>query len=179
MLNHASCPGCNGSGVVILQSRALFGLMTKETPTTCTDCGGKGATWELAQCRFCKGQGLIGNESEVCRSCNGTGHADTFSFIPREQLRSGVEFHRRCEKCGNHSFRLRGGLQQIKVIKSWDAHEELRQVEFQDACEVECTQCAHHYSIPVDAQWHQELESDQYAVLEDRGIDLSFLYARR
>lgn len=176
MLKRESCPGCNGSGVVVVQEKALWGLMNKERPSTCGECGGRGSSWVLGTCRFCEGRGLMGNESEVCRSCNGTGHADTFAFIPRELLKSGVEFDRRCEKCGNHGFRLRSGLTQIKVVKSWDAHEELRQVEYQDACEVECTQCGHHYAVPVDSQWHQQLDSELYAVLEDRGIDLSFLY---
>lgn len=176
MLRRQDCRSCGGSGVVVVDTKALWGLMSKSVPASCGTCGGKGSAWELEACRFCEGRGLMGNESEVCRSCNGTGHADTFAFIPRELLLQGVEFQRRCERCGNHSFRLASGLIQQKVVKSWDAHEELRQVEFQDACEVSCTQCGHHYMIPVDAQWHQRLEPEQYALLEDRGLDLGFLY---
>jgi hypothetical protein len=179
MLKQVICQGCNGSGVVVLHTKALFGLMNKDVPSSCTECGGKGSSWELEQCPICEGQGLVGNESEICRACNGTGHADTFAFVPRELLQAGLEFQRRCEKCGNPHFKLTTGLIQHKVVKSWDALEELRQVEFQDACEVACTSCGHKYMIPVDPKWHRQLDEEIYRVLEDRGIDLSFMYQMR
>jgi DnaJ-class molecular chaperone len=154
----------------------MWGLLSKEVPTTCSECGGKGSSVEFEPCPLCEGRGLIGNESEVCRTCNGAGRADAFGFIPRDLLQPGIEFHRRCEKCGNHSFRLRSGIMQQKVVKSWDSMEELRQVEYNDACEVACTECGHKYTIPLGKSWHQRLSPDQYSMLESRGVDLGFLY---
>lgn len=178
MLRRQVCGECSGSGVVVIETKQLWGLMSKETPTSCTDCGGRGSSWELEQCSFCEGRGLMGNESEVCRSCNGTGHADTFAFIPRELLTAGMEFQRRCERCNNHTFRLASDVRQQKIVRSWDAIEELRQVEYKEACDVECTGCGHRYMILVDPRWHVRLEQEHYAVLEDRGFDLGFLYQR-
>jgi RecJ-like exonuclease len=179
VLVQSRCAICAGSGVVMHESRALFGLMRKSLPLTCPDCGGAGKTLALEDCAFCEGRGLIGNESEVCRTCNGTGHAEVFAIIPRDMLAPGLTFHRRCERCGNTTFRLATGIVQQKVVKSWDALEELRQVEYQDACEVECTGCGLKYAIPVDARWHQQLDSEQYELLAQHGLDTSFLQVAR
>jgi len=178
MIVKKSCPYCNGSGVVIVQTSSFLGLMKKETASGCSNCGGTGQVVETAPCRFCDGQGLVGNEREICRSCNGTGRADAFGFIPLSRLHVGTHFERRCDKCGSRSFEIVSEIETVKLTKTWEREEELRQVELVERIKVKCASCTQTYHIPIDRTWHQELSSEELRTLEDIGVNLSFMYTK-
>lgn len=173
------CPYCNGSGVVIVQTSSFLGLIRKEVPSACDTCSGTGQVVEMPACSFCEGQGLVGNEREICRACNGTGRADAFGFIPRSRLKAGTLFERRCDKCGDRTFEIVSDIEVHKLTKSWEREEELRQVELIERVKVKCVACSQTYFIPIDANWHQEMTDDVLTVLEDIGMNLSFLQSSR
>jgi len=178
MIEERTCPYCDGSGITIIQTSSLLGLIKKEIPSSCENCGGRGKVYNIATCKFCEGQGLVGNESEICRACNGTGKIDVFSFIPRERLKPGVTFNRRCESCGHNVFEIRSEIESIKLTKSWEREEELRQIEMVERVKVRCTNCNNTYFIPVDEDTHQVLSPQQIAAAENMGMNLSFIYSR-
>lgn len=176
MLVRTSCPECAGSGVRIIQTSSLFGLKKRETPTTCDACHGTGEMKSLPLCSFCDGRGLVGNESELCRSCNGTGHIDNFALIPRELLVTGTEFERRCDRCGELSFRIESPLETVKLHRSWEVEESLRQYETIERVGVKCLSCGNKYSIQVDSNFHHKLDQASVTQLEELGLNLGFLF---
>ena len=181
MIAKKDCPFCQGTGVRMIQGSSLFGLLKKEIPAACENCDGTGQMVETPPCTFCDGQGLVGNEREICRSCNGTGHADSFGFIPLSRLHPGTLFDRRCDKCGEHTFEILTDIEKHKLTKTWEKEEELRQVEIIERVKVRCSACNHTYFIPIDAAdttWHQELTSEEMTILEDMGINLGFMYQK-
>jgi len=175
MIAKRVCPMCQGTGIRMIQTSSMFGLLKKEVPSTCDHCNGQGYVLDMPTCKFCNGQGLVGNERDICRACNGTGKADSFAFIPRSQLKPGTIFERRCDKCGNATFELMSSVEEYKLTKSWEREEELRQVEMQERVKVRCTECAHTYTIPVDPELHQTLSSEEIVALEQIGVNLGFL----
>jgi DnaJ-class molecular chaperone len=170
------CPYCSGSGVLVVQTSSFLGLIKKEVPTSCNYCEGSGQVFEMPSCKFCDGQGLVGNEREICRACNGTGHADSFSFIPRDKLRPGTIFDRRCDQCGARSFEIQTAVEVHKLTKTWEREEELRQVELIERVKVRCVSCNHTYYIPIDKNSHQDMTDETLKTLEDYGMNLSFMY---
>jgi DnaJ-class molecular chaperone len=179
MVVKKECPFCQGTGVQMIQTASFLGLIKKEIPATCDHCSGLGYIVELPTCKFCEGQGLVGNERDVCRACNGTGKADAFAFVPSKMLKPGTIFQRRCDRCSGNTFEIMSGVEQFKLTKSWEREEELRQVEIVEKVKVRCTSCGQVYHIPIDPEWHQELESDMVSSLEDMGMNLNFLYQNR
>jgi DnaJ-class molecular chaperone len=175
MLIRTSCPECAGSGVQIIQTSSLWGLRKRETPVTCEACRGSGESRVLPDCEYCDGRGLVGNENEICRACNGTGHIDAFAMIPRDLLQPGTIFGRRCDSCGNSMFILESGIESYKLNRSWEAEECLRQVEIIERVKVHCSSCPHSYFIQVAPGLHKDLDEAQVAQLEDLGLDMSFL----
>lgn len=176
MLIERVCAFCQGTGIKTIQSSSFLGLIKKEIPATCEQCNGQGRVFEMSNCTFCEGQGLVGNESEICRACNGTGKVDGFSFIPKGKLKNGIAFNRRCESCGNNEFEIVGEIETVKLTKSWEREEELRQIEYVERVKVRCISCRNTYHIPIDKEQHQELTEDQIALLTKMGVNLAFMY---
>lgn len=176
MLIERGCPFCQSTGVTVVQTSSFLGLIKKEIPSNCTNCLGRGKTYEMPTCKFCNGQGLVGNESEVCWACNGTGKVDAFAAIPRDKLRPGTIFERRCANCSGHSMEIAGEIEVRKITKSWEKEEELRSVEMVEYVKVTCPACNSGYSIPLDDDLNQELNPDEIRRLEDLGMNLDFMY---
>lgn len=179
MLAREKCPYCQGSGVRMIETSSMFGLVRKQVPVTCEECEGSGYKIQLPGCRFCEGQGLVGNEREICRACNGTGRIDAFGFVPREMLKPGVFFDRRCDKCGEPTFEIVSDIQECKETRSWEREEELRQFDIVEKVKVRCNSCGHNYFIPVNADWHEQLSPELFSDIEDMGINLSFMYHKQ
>jgi DnaJ-class molecular chaperone len=179
MLSRTNCPHCAGTGINVIQTSSLWGLLRKDVPSTCTHCSGHGRVVELAHCGKCDGRGLCGNENEICRSCNGTGKIDSFALIPMSLVRTGTQFHRRCDMCGNGTFTIISDIEQHRITKSWEDAEELRQVELSEKVRVHCNGCPNAYHIEIEPQWHNPLETSDATELEALGLDLSFLYQLR
>jgi hypothetical protein len=176
MLQRSECQVCQGTGVLMVQTSAMWGLLSKTVPSPCGTCAGSGHSLALPACKICQGRGLVGNESEICRSCNGTGHIDSFAMIPLELLHPGTQFHRRCDSCGSGEFEIRSEIKSEKLYKTWDDAEEFRQYELVEKVAVSCTRCPNHYEITIDPAYHKVLDSDTAMELENLGLDLTFLY---
>src|SRR5690349_4026649 len=138
MLQRSECQVCQGTGVQMIQTSAMWGLLSKTVPAPCGTCGGNGHSIALPACKICQGRGLVGNESEICRSCNGTGHVDSFAMIPLELLHKGTLFQRRCDMCGNDDFEICSEIKSEKQFKSWEDIEELRTYELVERVTVAC-----------------------------------------
>jgi hypothetical protein len=160
----------------MIQTSSMLGLLHRSVPSPCGTCGGTGKSLALPTCKICQGRGLVGNESEICRSCNGTGHVDSFAMIPLELLHSGTHFHRRCDSCGNDDFEIRSEIKSEKQFRSWEDIEELRQYELVEMVAVACTRCMNHYDITIDPAYHKVLDGETARELELLGLDLTFLY---
>ncbi len=173
-----SCPFCQGTGVTMVLTSKFLGLIKKEIPSNCTNCAGVGMTYEMPTCKFCEGQGLVGNESEVCWGCNGTGKVGAFAAIPREKLIPGTIFQRRCSDCGSNSMEIEGEIEMRKLTKSWEKEEELRSIEMREYVKVKCPECNASYSIPLDKNLNKELPLDEIRRLEEIGINLDFMYQK-
>jgi DnaJ-class molecular chaperone len=176
VITKKECPYCQGSGIIVVQTSTMLGLIKKETSTTCQNCEGRGKVVEMPMCKACEGRGLVGNEREICRSCNGTGRADTFSFVPRSMIKVGLVFERHCDQCKNTEFEIISDIETKKITKSWQNEEELRQVEFVEQVKVRCNSCKLTYYIPIDKEWHQDLSTEEIGSLEDLGYNVAFLY---
>jgi hypothetical protein len=176
MLQRSECRVCQGTGVQMIQTSSMLGLVHRSVPTACGTCAGTGFSTTLPTCKICQGQGLVGNESEICRSCNGTGHVDAFALIPAELLRAGIHFHRRCDHCGTDDFEVRSEIKREKMYKTWDDAEELRQFDYVERIAVACTRCSNHYDITIDPAYHKAIDSETAMELERLGLDLSFLF---
>jgi hypothetical protein len=120
-----------------------------------------------ATCSYCGGRGLLGNESDICRLCNGTGTADGFSSIALSELVPGTEFIRRCNECGADQFEIVGELEAVRSQKSWDLEEELREYEISERIRVRCLKCANSYFVPVNRAVHA-----QTGAMPEQGIQL-------
>jgi DnaJ-class molecular chaperone len=179
VISKKECPYCQGSGIIVVQTTSMFGLMKKEISTTCENCHGRGKVIEMPMCKACEGHGLVGNEREICRSCNGTGRADSFSFVPRAMIKTGLNFERHCDQCKNTEFEIISDIETKKITKSWQNEEELRQVEYIEQVKVRCKSCKQTYYIPLDKEWHQELTDEAIGALEDLGYNVSYLYKAR
>jgi hypothetical protein len=160
----------------MIQTSSMLGLMRRTVPTACGNCGGIGYSVDLPTCKICQARGLVGNESEICRSCNGTGHIDSFAMIPAELLHSGTHFRRRCDKCGDDDFEITSEIKSEKLYKTWESSEELREYELVEKVTVACSGCHNSYAITIDPAYHKVLDNDTTLELERLGIDLSFLY---
>src|SRR5688500_5011923 len=176
MLQKSECPVCQGTGVQMIQTSSMLGLLHRMVPAPCGTCGGAGQSIGLPACKICIGRGLVGNESEICRSCNGTGHVDAFALIPADLLHTGTHFKRRCDSCGNDDFEVKSEVQSAKLYKTWDSAEELREFELVEKVAVACTRCPNHYDITIDPSYHKVIDSETAEELERLGIDLTFLY---
>lgn len=176
MLIERSCQFCQGTGVTMVETSSFLGLIKKEVPSNCTNCAGKGTTYEMPTCKFCEGQGLVGNESEVCWGCNGTGKVGAFAAIPRKKLHPGTIFQRKCADCGNTTMEIAGEIEMRKITKSWEKEEELRSVEMVEYVAVKCPSCSAGYSIPLDENLNKELPNEEIRKLEDMGLNLDFMY---
>jgi hypothetical protein len=162
--------------VRVVETSSLWGLRRKNTLLTCEECGGSGKVVLLPQCSFCDGRGLIGNESEICRACNGTGRIDSFALVPRTLLRPGVSFERRCDRCVGDTFEIVSAIESRKIVRSWEADESLRHVEAIECVKVKCGRCGNNYEIQLGSELHDEVPADLVAELEELGLNLSFLY---
>ena len=176
MLQRSECHSCQGTGVQMIQTSSMLGLLHRTVPAPCGTCGGNGHSVSLPVCKICQGRGLVGNESEICRSCNGTGHVDAFALIPLELLHTGTHFQRRCDMCGSDDFEIRSEIKQEKLYMTWDDAVELRQYELVERIAVACTRCPNKYDITIDPAYHKMIDSDTAQELERLGVDLNFLY---
>ncbi len=176
MLQRSDCPHCQGTGVQMIQTSSMLGLLHRTVPTPCGSCAGAGHSVALPACNVCDSRGLVGNESEICRSCNGTGHIDAFALIPTEMIQPGVSFKRRCDMCGNDDFEIKSPVERQKLFRTWDASEELREFDLIEKVRVACSRCPNGYEIKIDPNYHKALDGDTAQELERLGLDLSFLY---
>lgn len=179
MLHKTNCATCAGSGIRMIETSSMLGLIKKQVPVTCEDCAGKGLILEIPVCETCGGRGLLGNESEICRTCNGTGRIDSFAMIPLELVRTGTVFARHCDQCKNDMFEIVSDPEEHRVTRSWEAEEELRKADIQQRVKVKCTSCSNGYYITVDPRHHQQIPVELIPELEEHGINLSFLYKAR
>jgi len=168
------CGDCDGTGVVFVETTSFLGLVRKHQPVSCSACGGKGHRLTQPQCKYCDGRGLIGNEREVCRVCNGTGYGDQFRWIPRSQLQPDRAFERSCMVCRRRTVHEITTPIQAKVeVVSWEEEEALRQKRTVERVKVACTECGDAYWIEIDPDFHPELSelSDE----EQRSLEENFL----
>lgn len=165
------CPRCSGRGLTAQQTSTLFGLLRRRVTAPCALCCGQGRVRARATCRYCGGRGLLGNESEICRLCNGTGNLDEFSKLTLNELVPGVTFRRRCEKCDSGLFEIAQDIEAVRQATSWAIEEELRDYETSERIRIRCLQCANSYLVPVDRTVHEQNSqaagtADQYVLLE-------------
>lgn len=170
------CMYCHGTGVRMVETSSLFGLIRKKIPLNCEMCNGQGTSYITPTCKYCNGQGLIGNEREVCRTCNGIGRWDSFAYIPRELIRVGTMFDRHCDSCDHAKMEIASSIEQYKQTLSWESEEELRTVEQVERVMVRCPNCALQYYIKLDKESHGELTPDLVERLEVLGVNLSYMY---
>jgi len=153
-----TCEECGGSGVVFLQTSSFLGLIRKQVPATCSSCGGKGYHLTQPQCKYCEGRGLIGNEREVCRACNGTGYGDQFRWIPRSELKLGRTFQRNCLICKRKTtFEIITPIESKEEVVSWEEEESLRKRRTIERVKVQCNECHDSYWVEIDPDFHPEL----------------------
>lgn len=112
-------------------------------------------------CSQCGGRGLLGNEQQICRLCNGTGALDEYSEIPHEDLRPGTTFSRLCDQCRGELFEIMGEIETVKVQKSWGLEAELQEFECLKQIRIRCLHCDNNYSVPVNAAFHRKEEIDR------------------
>ena len=155
------CPQCIGRGVTSRRVKALLGLIQRNASATCSLCHGQGRVLTRVSCSNCGGRGLLGNEQQLCRLCNGTGKLDGFSEIPCEELKPGTTFIRSCDKCDGEVFEIAGDVEAIKVQKSWGLEAELQEYEIREQIRIRCLQCANGYYVPINEAIHNKSEADQ------------------
>jgi RecJ-like exonuclease len=153
------CPRCSGRGLVSQRTSAFFGLLRRTIELPCALCRGQGKALTRASCSYCGGRGLLGNESDICRLCNGTGIADEFSAIGLSELAPGRQFRRRCNKCGGDRFEISGPIETTREPTAWDLEAELREYETSERIRVQCLDCTNTYLVPVDRASHVLAES--------------------
>jgi RecJ-like exonuclease len=155
------CSYCQGSGVRTATSSSFLGLLKRTHNEHCQLCRGLGRVLVHARCEHCEGRGLIGNESETCHTCNGTGKLDEFSEIPRASLTPGTEFERHCEGCDGRTFRIAGSVTRQRTAVSWDIIDELRQFETRETVKVQCVSCSRAYDITLHKAAHREFSPEE------------------
>lgn len=174
LLIKETCEECGGTGITFVQTTSLLGLIRKQVPTTCSSCGGKGYSLNQPKCSYCDGRGLLGNERDVCRPCNGTGYGDQFRWIPHSELQKGRIFHRICSFCRRKTpFEIVSPIDSKDEVVSWEEEESLRQRRKMERVRVECTECHDSYWIEIDPEFHRELSEltpEERAILEENDL---------
>lgn len=156
-----SCDNCFGSGQVSIEQKSFLGLVRKSILIQCPDCAGSGKIFIKPKCSTCDGRGLLGDASQICPACNGTGYHDDFGLIPRADIKPGKKFKRRCPNCQSNSwFEILSDIDRKEKIISWEADESLRQREYYDQVEINCTSCNYKYAVPIDKNYHHPIGSD-------------------
>ncbi len=151
------CKKCDGQGVLFYTEKKLFGLVKNQVAFQCPECGGQGKVQGEPYCPVCNGEGLIGNERELCRTCNGTGSGDEFRHVPRAQLTTGTTFNRRCDRC--NAVTLHEFLSDIEskvITTTWEKNEWDRSKEEFERIKIECTMCGRNYFARLDRHFHSE-----------------------
>jgi DnaJ-class molecular chaperone len=157
MLVKEKCADCGGTGITFVETASFLGLVKKQTPVTCSKCGGKGHVVKMPECKYCDGRGLIGNDNAVCRVCNGTGTGDDFAWMPRSELLPGKAFQRVCQVCRQRTtHELLTGIVQSETATSWEEEAGLRKTRTTERVQVHCTECDDTYWIIVDPDMHPE-----------------------
>jgi len=157
MLERTKCAECGGTGISFVETSAFLGLVKKQVPISCPSCGGKGYVLKLKPCAYCSGRGLVGNERELCRVCNGTGTADDFAWVPRSKLVPGTHFTRACQICHRRtSHEIMSGVESYEKTVTWEEEESLRQVQQVQRVRVRCTECDDSYWIAINPEAHPE-----------------------
>lgn len=157
MLERTKCAECGGTGISFVETSAFLGLVKKQVPISCPSCGGKGYVLKLKPCGYCSGRGLVGNEKELCRVCNGTGTADDFAWVPRSQLVPGTHFTRACQVCRRRTpHEVATVVEAQEKTVSWEEEVSLRQVQKVQRVRVRCTECDDSYWIVIDPEAHPE-----------------------
>ncbi len=156
MLIKENCKECSGTGLVFIETTSFFGILKKQIPMSCASCGGKGIILREPPCKFCNGEGLIGNEREICKVCNGTGYSDEFRWIPRRKLVPGTTFSRTCGICRRRtSHEIVTDIERVEVKPRWE--EDLGQkVYIRERIKVACKECRDSYFVDIDPDFHQE-----------------------
>ncbi len=172
MLVNDKCVECGGTGVSFIEASSFLGLIKKQVPINCPSCGGKGYSLKMPSCKYCRGRGLIGNEREVCRVCNGTGSGDDFAWVPRSRLKAGHSFQRVCQVCRRRtSHELLTDIIQQSTVVTWEEEESLRRTQTTERVQVQCSQCNDTYWIIVNPDMHPNEttpEMEEYLVLQAR-----------
>jgi len=151
------CPECDGHGVHYYTETKFFGLVKTQVAYQCSKCNGTGKLQGEPFCPVCDGAGLIGNEREICRTCNGTGTGDGFRHIPRVSLVSGTTFGRRCDRCkGETLHELVSDIESKVIMTTWEKNEWERAKEEFERIKLECTMCGRSYQARLDKYYHSE-----------------------
>ncbi len=170
MLVKETCKECSGTGIVFIETSSFFGMVKKQIPASCSACGGKGTVLKEPPCKFCNGEGLIGNEREICRVCNGTGYSDAFRWIPRNKLVPGTRFNRICSVCRSETIHeVITPIETIKITPRWE-EEMVSATMVRERVRVICTACSDSYYVDVDPDFHKEETDEVRDYLLDRGI---------
>lgn len=150
------CKDCAGSGIVYMQMSSFFGIVKKQIPMSCSTCGGKGYILKEPPCKFCNGEGLVGNEREVCRVCNGTGYSDEFRWIPRRKLTKGTTFQRVCSICKRKTIHeILTEIETVKVVPRW-SEGNAEKAFLRERVKVGCRECHDSYYVDIDPDFHKE-----------------------
>ena len=153
----AACAECHGHGVQYYSVKRFFGLIKEQVAYACTSCGGSGKIKGEPYCPICDGAGLIGNERELCRTCNGTGTGDGFRHMPRAQLVTGNTFSRRCDKCKAESLHeFSSDIETQVITTTWEKDELKRLKEEFERIKIECSVCGQSYYAKLDKYYHSE-----------------------
>lgn len=162
-----TCESCFGTGQQSIEQKSFLGLVRKTIEIQCPDCGGTGKIYVKPKCSTCEGRGLLGDASQICPACNGTGYHDDFGLIPRTEIKPGKKFKRRCPNCQvNAWFEILSDIERKEKIISWEADESLRQREYFDQVEITCTECNYRYTVPIDKNYHKALGDREEASSE-------------
>jgi DnaJ-class molecular chaperone len=162
------CKECAGQGVLYYTETKLFGLVKNQVAYQCQKCGGTGKIRGEPSCPICDGAGLIGNEREICRTCNGTGSGDGFRHIPRQSLVQGTTFSRRCERCKAETLHEFVSDIETKVITTtWEKNEWERSKDEFERIKIECTMCGRSYFARLDKYYHTDEGPNFDKVIEE------------
>jgi DnaJ-class molecular chaperone len=175
MLVNDKCNECGGTGISFIESSSFLGLIKKQVPINCPSCGGKGFTLKMPACKYCHGRGLLGNEREICRVCNGTGSGDDFAWVPRSRLKAGNTFQRVCQVCRKKTVHeiMTDIVHQAQVV-SWEEEEGLRKTQTTERVQVRCSQCSDMYWVTVNPDMHPDEttpEMEEFLAMQARVSD--------
>jgi DnaJ-class molecular chaperone len=151
------CSDCDGHGVHYYTESKFFGLVKTQVAYQCNKCNGTGKVRGEPYCPVCDSAGLIGNEREICRTCNGTGAGDSFRHIPRASLISGTTFNRRCDRCKAETLHeIVSDIETRAITTTWEKNELIRAKEEFERIKIECTMCGRSYHARLDKYYHSE-----------------------